>query len=718
MTGFVQDGAPESAPKHRAGRAGPAATNRASGTRILPEIQALRALAVMFVVLFHLWPLRFTGGYVGVDVFFVISGFLITSHLVREAVRSGRISLAQFWARRVRRLIPASFLVLAVSVAGVLTLMPQTLWKQSLTEIGASALYFQNWLLALDSVDYFAEENLPTPVQHYWSLSAEEQFYLVWPVLILALIVVARKWRPRARNLGLAAIIGVVFLASLAYSIHIAATEQSFGYFSTLSHAWEFAAGGLLALAHPLVGRMGIEHARAAAAWLGWLILVYSGFAFTGGTPFPGSAALLPVAGVVLVIAAGTSAASWGPDRLVGIRPIQFVGDISYSLYLWHWPPIVLLPFITGRDLTTTDKFVILAAAILLAALSKRFVEDSVRSSSLSRKPSPRTFLLLFLSSAVVVTACAVPILVLNGQDERARVAAEAIAQTPCNGAAAMLQSERCDPGHTLSGPLTPAFAKGDATSVWLKTKVPGLDQDECPLVTTDVRQCDLGDPDSDTTIALVGDSHALVLIPPLLLAAERNGWRLKVYWRSSCRPYLPNYGTFLDAEKSPGCTSWKQNVVDYIAAEDDVDVVLTTGSTRRYARDIPDAGKLAEIAKAFSATWAVWARAGKSVLVIPDMPLSVENPPDCIAEAPSPVDPCSLPVDTALRDDPIDIALRLDHVPSVRPLDLTGAFCDAVTCHFVVGGLITHRDEGHITTTFSISLSPFFERAIIEALR
>ena len=274
-----------------------------------PEVQGLRALAVGLVVLYHLWPDRLTGGYVGVDVFFVISGYLITSHLQRELQATGSIQLKRFWARRIRRLLPASLLVLAVSAVGVVALLPATVWMQSARQIGAAALYVQNWALAGDAVDYMAADNVPTVAQHYWSLSVEEQFYLVWPVLILVL---ARwSWRSRGRRAApgrgmLVPGLVVLALASLAWSVVATATDRSAAYFVTPTRVWEFAAGALLALLG--VARLGPSRgAGLALGRAGRDRRVRA--AVRRRHAFPGWIALVPVLGTVAVIAAGTTAA-------------------------------------------------------------------------------------------------------------------------------------------------------------------------------------------------------------------------------------------------------------------------------------------------------------------------------------------------------------------------------------------------------------------------
>src|SRR4051812_33629482 len=246
-----------------------------SRAAVRPEIQGLRAVAVAVVVVCHFWPSALPGGFVGVDVFFAISGFLITSHLLREAAATGRVALAGFWARRARRILPAALLVLGVCALATLAWVPEVDRAQFFAEIRASAFYVENWQLAHTAVDYFAAGQGPSPVQHFWSLSAEEQFYLVWPVLILA-----------AGRRSLSALAAVT-AGSLAYSLYKTGADPAAAYFVTPTRAWEFGLGGLLAFAsgrrpRPLVAAAGLVAIAVAAA------------TFSADTAFPGVAALLP----------------------------------------------------------------------------------------------------------------------------------------------------------------------------------------------------------------------------------------------------------------------------------------------------------------------------------------------------------------------------------------------------------------------------------------
>ena len=339
---------------------------------------------MLLVVVFHLWPGSLPGGYIGVDVFFVISGFLITSHILREVDRSGSVSLTQFWARRIRRLLPAAYLVLAVSAVTVLVFVPRLVWQQFFGEILAAALYVENWTLAFNSVDYLAAENTPSPAQHYWTLSAEEQFYLVWPLLVLlGLWLASRASRKRAtttrgRRTGVFAVLAVGTLVSLGYSLWITATNSAWAYFVTPARAWEFGAGALLAFA-PAAAKRVPPVVRALLGWAALVTLLVCAVVLDAETPMPGTAAIWVVVASATLIWVEAPPVPWASSHLMVARPARFLGDISYSIYLWHWPFIILLPYITDHALTTIDRVSILLATIGASYLTKRYVEDPVR---------------------------------------------------------------------------------------------------------------------------------------------------------------------------------------------------------------------------------------------------------------------------------------------------------------------------------------------------
>ncbi|MFD1714744.1 acyltransferase family protein [Amnibacterium flavum] len=350
-----------------------------SGVR--PEIQALRAIAVLAVVIGHVWPRFAPGGFVGVDVFFVISGFLITGQLIRERERTGTIALRSFYLRRARRLLPAAIVVLAVCAVLTLVFVPRGLWEQYLGEIVASLLYVQNWFLAIASLDPTRAVLDASPVVHFWSLSVEEQFYLVWPLLIIlcyaAIGVLGRRGPRIAPVFGV--VLGAVTIASFVYCVlQTGVSASDVAYYSTFARAWEFGLGGLLAFL-PLAHSFLTPRQRGVISWLGVAAIVGAVLAWRDPGAFPGPLAVVPALGAAAVIIAGAPELSWGTIRIARLRFVQWLGDASYSLYLWHWPIIAFLPFITGVPTPWYVLIGVLALCLVVAGLSLRFIENPIR---------------------------------------------------------------------------------------------------------------------------------------------------------------------------------------------------------------------------------------------------------------------------------------------------------------------------------------------------
>jgi peptidoglycan/LPS O-acetylase OafA/YrhL len=344
------------------------------------DIQGLRAVAVVLVLLSHTGLAFLPGGFVGVDVFFVISGFLITRLLVTEWERTGRISLTGFYARRAKRLLPAAGLVLAVSMLLTLFFLPKTRWAETGWDVVASGLYAMNWRLAEQAVDYLATGDAPSILQHYWSLAVEEQFYLVWPLLLIAVGWTVRRFR--GRNAGrprvLLLVLALIAVPSFAWSVHLTVSDPARAYFVSTTRIWELALGGALALLGHHLARL----PRRAAAGLGWAglgAIVAAAFWITPAMAFPGYLALVPTLGAAAVIAAGTAGPA-GPERLLDRRPMRAVGALSYSLYLWHWPLLITAEARFG-ELSVTAGLAVVLFSVLPAVATYHFLENPVRRS-------------------------------------------------------------------------------------------------------------------------------------------------------------------------------------------------------------------------------------------------------------------------------------------------------------------------------------------------
>ena len=684
-----------------------------------PEVQALRALAVMLVVTFHLWPHRVPGGYIGVDVFFVISGFLITSHLARELLATNGIKLRGFYARRIRRLLPAAFFVLGVALIASFALARTADLSIILRDVLASALYSVNWVLAASSVDYFAADDAVSPVQHYWSLAVEEQFYLLWPLILLL------AWIPRRLSVVYATLT-VVFITCFVYSIWGSIAFQSFAYFATPAHGWEFAAGGLLALF--LRGRSALGGLWAAlVSWAGWGAIVSSAFLFTAASPFPGWIALLPVVGTLAVLVAGAPQARWSPAAVASWKPVQFTGDVSYSLYLWHFPPIILLTAALDRDLVAVEKLLILLACFVLAWLTKRYIEDPVR--VLPRLQTPKlTFLAAAGATAVLVIATVLPALGLSksyadGAQEALEVSRSALEGSPtpertdaeCFGALASIDPLSC-PGSRVPLPgYGPEFAAADNFDTWseqLGGDDPYFVPDCATVPGTGISECWYRSGVEDAfTVAIPGDSHAGHWLPAILTLGRENGWDVIRYRESGCRLALEVY----DSTTPHGldCRAWKEDIVPYLERADWVDLAVVSASVNSVYLSRANPPSVDEFAQGFLRVWEPWLRAGKKIVVMSDGPGYPVSVPGCVESAMGDDSPCSVPRRAVAFEDPLLVAAAAIDEPGFGSYDTMQVLCDETLCHPVVGGLITHKDGGHIAASFMVTMAPLIAPTI-----
>ncbi|WP_167762229.1 acyltransferase family protein [Blastococcus sp. CT_GayMR20] len=680
-------------------------------TTVRPEIQALRAAAVLIVVLYHLWPLRLTGGFVGVDVFFVVSGFLITSHLLREVTRTGTISLGRFWARRARRLLPASLLVLVVVLAMTLAVVPDSYWRQWMGEVSASAVYGQNWLLAFDAVDYLAAHNAASPVQHFWSLSLEEQFYVVWPLLMVLVTAAARGRSERATRAMLLTAVVVVGLVSLVVSVFWTSRMPASAYFVTPTRMWEFAAGGLLAFV-PTVIAENRRTQRSLLSLTGFVAIAWAAVTFNGATAFPGSAALLPVLGTVAVIAAGCPTGPWSLRPLLALPPVQFLGDVSYSMYLWHWPFIVVVPIVTAAPLTTAHKAAILGASVLVAWLTKVGVEDRFRGAPVVQRARPRRVLAAAVAASIGVAAGGAA--VVQVLDARIASAAQATLDATvdaCFGAAAMDVVQGCGDPFAITGMMTPAFAKTDTNAV---ADPAGGWQCETPRGESALRRCEFGDTTGPVrTIAMLGDSHAMHYMAALRALAEERGWRVVTYFKSACSGTGASDVVLPDRpDDQQACAAWGTAAHQAIAADRSIDTVIFANWGQVY---LQDNGAREIQPSRYAAAWDALSTAGKTVVVIRDLPRTVDDAdvPDCLSTHAANPTVCDTQQSVSLHRDAAAEAAAGWPDGSVRLLDLTEKYCRDGVCHARIGGAIVYSDAGHLTNTFARSLAPYIGAAL-----
>ncbi|MFC3995705.1 acyltransferase family protein, partial [Nocardiopsis sediminis] len=650
-----------------------------------PEIQGLRAVAVLLVAAYHIWFGRVSGG---VDVFLLLTGFLITGSLLRSVERDGRLRPVAFVTRMIRRLSPAAGAVLAAVLAGSWLVLPRPEWRGTIAEIVASALYYQNWRLAAHSVDYLARDGA-SAVQHFWSLAVQGQFYLVWPLLVGAAAWAARRSGVPLRPV-LAGVLAAVFAGSLWYSVSLTAAEPEWAYFDSGARVWEPALGGLVALLprRPFLP----AGVRAAMGWAGLAALAGCGVLVGGSAAFPGYVALWPTGAAVLVILAGTTGLPWGPDRLLSWRPLGRVGDLAYPLYLWHWPLLIFHLEMTERTASASPLggLGVLGAAAVLAWATARLAEGGALRLAPAR-PTPAAALAVgavFLTPALVAAGCW-----LSGLDHRQeagdRVASDARLYP---GAQVVTDPRLADTLPDL--PVYPALS--DPRDMWL-THVNGCNSE---IEGSGVTVCAFGPASAEHSIALVGNSHVGQWFPAMQAIAETNGWRLIVMTKNSCR-----FGAavqYLAGAPYTGCEVWNDNVMAELA-ERRPDAVFTTSTTT-------GAGVPEEVPDGSVERWRELDGMGIDVVAIRDTPRLSFDAPECV-DRHGP-DECVERASYSMA--PESPVRSLEGVPgNVGFVDMTGYLCPGGRCPVVVGNVLVMSDDNHLTATFSRTLAPLLNAQV-----
>lgn len=672
------------------------------------DIQGLRALAVGMVLLYHLWPAHFRGGFAGVDVFFVISGFLITSHLIKTPPRNWA-DVAKFWARRIRRLLPASLLVLFLVGIATFLVAPQSIWADTGRQILSAGLYVVNWDFAISSVDYLAADNAPSPVQHFWSLSVEEQFYFVWPMIIGLAFLIGTKLGRSKLAVGLTVV--AIFLASFVFSVWYTTSEPAMAYFVTPTRMWELAAGGLVAV-FVLYVRPERLPFSSLLGWIGLAGIVAGAFLIRADMPFPGYVALVPVVSTALVILADSRGrASVLP--ILSLRPIRFLGDISYSVYLWHWPLIVLVPYLSAKlgrseSLGVIDNIAIILVSILAAWASTTWVENRFRKTALLSS-SRKTFAFAGLAMALVAALGLSQMVIADKivEQNEDKLQSELADPDSCLGAAVLLPDAKdnphCDDKDTLQ--MEPAAAKKDKSKAYADgcwASAPYADRPECTYG------------DGSKHVALVGNSHAGHWLPTLERLADENDLTITTFLASNCSlSTLPQ--ELSTEEDTKGCQDYSDWVVER-TTEGGFDAVVTS---ERQSTPLQGMGWDETEEKAPEGHRPIlqsWVDAKLDVVVIRDTPYpggADINVPDCVAKHEDNPEECSGTPEEWHWMDPLAASAKTIDSKRMSIIYPQDWLCPEGRCEPVIGGVITYFDTAHITATYAQTLAPQLDASL-----
>ena len=688
---------------------------RVGSLRFRSDVQGLRALAVLLVIGSHLGGFGLPGGYVGVDVFFVVSGFLITLLLLKEAQRSGRISLTDFYSRRARRILPAATLVTVATVVGSVTLLALTRAQTVVIDAIWTALFGANVRFALVGTDYFAEGEPPSPLQHYWSLAVEEQFYLIWP-LVVALVTLLSLRRGWHRDRTLAVVLVVTVALSLTWSVLATHDSPTTAYFSTFTRAWELGVGagcallvhaGLFSAQRPVLPRWLLE----TLGVLGLVGIAWSARFLTAAIPFPGIVAAVPVLGAAAIILAGVGRTSL-VGRLLSVRPAVAVGDWSYSLYLWHWPVIILFRSYFGPGaMTTTAKLALFVAMLVASWASYRWVETPFRTGTFFR-PRLRSLVVYPASVALVVgvalAGSASITYRLGGFDDSPQISTADFQSATLDG----------DPAVALVQASVLAARQRRAVPSDLTPPLAGLRGAVAPLGECDYRDgtrklCNEGDPDAERSIVVIGDSHARAWSPAIHEVGRRLGYGSYALVYSGCQA-----NGLVQIDKETGepwqeCTDFKQWVLETVERLDPA-LVIVSSSVGRYVDpatneevvpgDSPET-YLPVLQEGIRLQLEALQPLGDRVVVLGNTPRLPRETGVCLSTAGADLGDCLFqPGPRATRY--AKAAFEAASETGVGAVDARDWFCADGGCPSVVGDFITMRDKEHVTPEYARHLA------------
>jgi peptidoglycan/LPS O-acetylase OafA/YrhL len=681
-----------------AAAAGPLPGAEAKGRKptFRPEVQGLRALAVLMVVTYHVWLGRVSGG---VDIFLLISAFLLTLSFVRKAESGRPFGLLAHWLHLFKRLLPAAVVVILGVLAGTWLILPPGRWPQVLDQAWASLLYSQNWLLADTAVDYYAQDHAgASPLQHFWSLSIQGQVFILWPLIFAgaaALLALLRRvpacTRLNYRGL-LALVFGAVFAVSLAYSVEQTATNQAYAYFDTRARLWEFALGSLLALALPY-----LKPARALRVVLGWAglaAMLSCGLLLTVDRSFPGFVALWPTLAGAAIIVAGQTGSRYGVDRFLSSKPLVALGDNSYALYLWHWPVLVLALAATGVEAPNlVQGLAIVGASIMLAVLTTRFVEKPLRDWHWPKLRAWRTAVVIVACGAVLAGPVAVWQTTLTA--EESATAAQPRELTP--GAAALSPENAAAPAPAAR--IIPGPAALDNDWAGIQTPCAGANATGDPIL----EGCRQEVPEGEVhkRIVVLGDSHSQQYLGALAPVAAARGWELVTLLMPACR-----FGAESEARNAE-CNAYNRASTAYVL-EHRPDAVFTVASLTHeeapFETEVP--GYLDGVRP--------FAEAGIEIIGIRDNPRFTFNMPECVQRNGAAAPECNVPLEQSLVD-PSPLESYRGKLAGLHLMDMSDFICARI-CPGVVGNVYVYKDDNHLTRTYVESMAPMFEQRLLAA--
>lgn len=646
------------------------------------EIEGLRFVAALLVAVYHIWFHKVSGG---VDVFFVISGFLITTSIISTINKTGSFRFWPYISKLMKRLFPSVFFILSVVLIASFFLLPASIFDKTIREVFASMFYYQNWQLALSSTDYLDVNQMKSPVEHFWALSIQGQFYLIWFLIFTVIIFTLKKVKIEARKL-INMVLGLLFIVSLAYSIYLTNVNQPFAYFITFTRVWEFALGGLICVNLSAIKLN--KYIAGIIGWLGLIGLIVTGMLFDVSQMFPGYIALWPMASAFLIILSGERETKFGVKRFLGHPLMVKLGGISFGIYLWHWVILMFYRYNVGGDPGIVEGILIIAVSIVLSFIMTKFIEEPIRRAKVNRIAFRR------LAMLGTVTLVLMGALVGNMYIQQTTAVAE-ISEVDYPGAMA------------VSGLVTypdDVDPIPDYSMVFDDLPISHLDGSNQKLSKTEVLVGEYGKKENyDATIAVVGSSHTEQWLGGIIEATKHHNYRVLSITRSGTR-FSSGYTD--DTQQA----EWNEGVLEYLENAD-IDLIISQGTasnTEKWAIHQNIINQLEYVNEEY----------GMEVLVIRDNPRYAFNVLESLEMhgVEKTKEKMNAEKNRLQNDEEFWTDLQQTN-QSLHKMDLSDYF--KVDGYFepIIGNVVVYRDDDHITNTYAESFAPIFEEKIVEIL-
>lgn len=649
-----------------------------------PEIEGIRVIAALLVAVYHIWMSQVSGG---VDVFFVVSGFLITTSLLSKYARDGYIKFGSFVFGLLKRLLPHAFVVLIFITIASYFILPEVRYFETIREIVASIFYFENWQLAITGTDYLDQHNEQSPVQHFWAMSIQGQFYIIWFIIISLSIWIFNKTKFNLKNIFIT-VLAVLFVMSFIYSVYLTGVNQPWAYFDTRTRVWEFAIGGLLMV---FIFKIKLPMIISFfVGWLGLIILSTTGIIFDVGQSFPGYVALVPVLAAVLMLIAGQNPSTYGVEKALGSRPMVWLGGLSYGIYLWHWPLLIFYyEIFETTEVNLVNGLVIILLSILLSYLTSITIEKPINNSFKQNKNILKSFKPIIGMFIVLISLVGTWYFYSENQSS---IDMDLIGSEDYPGAFVSFEEysnpPAVEPIPSLSG-ISNDRAKpyGDGCHV-----SPG---------DSEVTVCEYGDTENyNHTVALVGGSKSTHWLPSLETFAQEENIKILNMTKSGCR-----FTT--SANVVEDCYEWNEDIVQTIV-EENVDLVVTLVDVNTQEDEVIPEGFLEQFEKLNNNNI--------PVLGLRDTPHFDKNIPECLNDNEMNIEECGAEK-AQMYDEPSGWE-RLENPPNnVHYRDYTNFICPDGFCAPIVGNVIVYIDHNHLSVTFTETMGPIIRGDVLDIL-